>query len=602
MHVSSRTIFTAALVASLAAGCSGTAHETPLPAVPAQGALDTVHRQTRLMLRITIPKRLRRHVNFVSPSTKSIAIAEGGRTLGTFDTTATSSGCQRQGGATACLFTIGALPGANQTFEVTAYDQPGGKGTALSAGSVTQKVVAGQQNFMLITLSGTIASVTIALQGPNPSAGTPSSIPVTVMAKDADGNVILGPGDYDEPVTLTNTDSSGIASLSVTKVNGPGTIVSLSYNGKSLSSATIGATVNGLAPGKITAAAFAPAPAVLADYQVPLGPLGVGIEPTAITTGPDGNIWFGVCCNGSNTTGDGIVKMTPSGTMTYYVNLTAPSTNLPAETIDGLTAGPDGNVWYAGRGGDVGSITPSGNVTSFPLTGGSICAGAKAWRIIPSADGGFWVTIGCTGNGTQVAHVTTGGTIAPYNIPGLDYVNGLLLGKDGNLYVAGEMHSNGDPAIAQAIVSGATIASTSLLDVNVNGADTNFTAIVQTPDGDFWATYDSCSHSAIARIHPAATFASSAMSAYNTLAGCAYPAYGVVVPDGTMWFANDDYPILTRVTPGTYPAAPSFSDFAMQSTVEAYEWDVTIGADGNLYVSDYDSSSTTSGDILKVAY
>jgi hypothetical protein len=92
------------------------------------------------------------------------------------------------------------------------------------------------------------------------------------------------------------------------------------------------------------------------------------------------------------------------------------------------------------------------------------------------------------------------------------------------------------------------------------------------------------------------------MNAYNSLAACAYLAYGVALANGTMWIANGNYPIVTRVTPGAYPTPPALWDLAAPSTVQGEEWDMTIGPDGDLYVSDFNETNTTSGDVLKIAY
>lgn len=602
--VRTRTLAAGVLAVALVAGCSGSPHESPLPFAPnAPTAPASQHyRHAVMSVRLTIPRE-RRHSHFVSPSTKSIAILQGTTKLGTFDATPNSGGCASTNGGTTCLFSFSVSPGTNQTFTVNAYDALKGGGKLLSTGSITQNVTAGKNNLMLLTLSGVVASVAIGLQNPNPAAGTAASVPLTIMAKDADGNVIVGPGAYHPSIKLTDSDASGITKLSTAGVTGPASSATLTYNGKSIVSATVGATVSGVAASKVTKAVFAPVPTVVTDFALPLAAGSTPIDPTAITSGPDGNIW--IAYHSHNTTTSGFIKLPTTGPMPAtptYVEGSAPSTNLPLETIAGLVAGPDGNVWYAGEGGDIGYITPSGTVTDYQLTGGSFCAGASAWRIIRSADGGFWTTIGCTGGGTQLAHVTTSGTITPYDIPGFDYVNGLVLGKDGNVYLAGEMDSNGDPAVAQAKVSGATISSSNLLDVNVVAADTNLQGILQTPDGDLWVTYNSCAPSPLTRIHPSATFSASTMTAYNSLAACANLAYGVTLADGTMWLADGNYPIVTRVEPGPYPTPPALWDLAAPSTVPGEEWDMTIGADGDLYVSDFNESNTTSGDVLKIAY
>ncbi len=64
------------------------------------------------------------------------------------------------------------------------------------------------------------------------------------------------------------------------------------------------------------------------EFPVPGG------EPSFITAGPDGALWF--------TEGTGnIGRITPSGSITEFPIPTASS--MPV----GITAGPDGNLWFA---------------------------------------------------------------------------------------------------------------------------------------------------------------------------------------------------------------------------------------------------------------
>jgi hypothetical protein len=579
--------------------CAGAPRGGMLPASPASANALASSRPVRakLGLRLTIPKPARHGAHYVSPATKSIVVKKGTTNVGTFETSAGSSGCKLLDGTTVCQFVVAIAEGPNQTFSVSAYDAAEGAGQILSSGSVTQSIVAGY-NPILVTLSGAIASVTVALQNPNAPAGTAATVPITVMAKDADGNVIIGPGNYASPITLTNSDASGIAKLSATSVTGPSSNVSLIYNGKSIGSATIGAAVAGLSQANITAGAFVPAPTVIADYAMPLAPGNKPLEPTSIAAGLDGNMYVGVCCG----TQTGIVQLTPSGQTTYYQAATAPSTNLPLTQLNGLSAASNGAIWYVGSGpGEIGYITPAGAATNFVLTGGTLCAGATGWRIVPAADGGLWASIGCTTD-TQIAHVTTGGTIVTYAVPGLQYVNGITVGEDKNVYVGGNDTSTDEPAVAQAIVSGSTIASTSIVDVPGAGSSNSITAVIAGTNGDLWVTNDACTTSVISRVHLATPFTSSVVSSYKTPNACADSAYGVALPDGSIWIANGNFPFVTRVTPGVYPAAPALLDVPLQSAVYGDEWDVAIGTDGYMYVANYDDTSALSGDVAKLAY
>ena len=71
---------------------------------------------------------------------------------------------------------------------------------------------------------------------------------------------------------------------------------------------------------------------------------------TNIVLGPDLNLWFGAC--GCVT--DTLQRLTPSGTQTTFA--AGPTT----QTVDGLTVGPDGAIWYAGD--TAGSTTVIGRV------------------------------------------------------------------------------------------------------------------------------------------------------------------------------------------------------------------------------------------------
>lgn len=90
-----------------------------------------------------------------------------------------------------------------------------------------------------------------------PVAGVAQSFPLQVTVKDQNGNVIQGP--YPEPITLTDSDASGITRLSTTAVTSGTQAVSLQYTGQRLSNTvTISASATGVAGGNITSATFTP--------------------------------------------------------------------------------------------------------------------------------------------------------------------------------------------------------------------------------------------------------------------------------------------------------------------------------------------------------
>jgi streptogramin lyase len=88
-------------------------------------------------------------------------------------------------------------------------------------------------------------------------------------------------------------------------------------------------------------------------------PAGTDNAVQALALGSDGNVWFTVSYGA-------IGKITPLGTMTFFNIPTADS--LPV----GITAGPDGQLWFAERNGDnIGSIptsaTSGADIKEYPV-------------------------------------------------------------------------------------------------------------------------------------------------------------------------------------------------------------------------------------------
>ena len=228
----------ALLLAACGGGGGGSSH---VPASTPVTSATTVPSgpMAQVTLRIstaTIPASTQRAPKFVSPSTASATIALQGQPtpLATVNFMPGSANCNGQ----QCTVTFSA-PVGSDTFVVTTYDQPNGAGNALSTASVVATVVLNATNTVALTLNGVIAQVRVILGSSSVQAGTPAAIPVTVVASDAAGNVIIGPGNYSTPVTLTNSDTSNVTQLSPNLVPGPGTAVTLNYNGGS----SIGATI-----------------------------------------------------------------------------------------------------------------------------------------------------------------------------------------------------------------------------------------------------------------------------------------------------------------------------------------------------------------------
>ncbi len=98
-------------------------------------------------------------------------------------------------------------------------------------------------------------------------------------------------------------------------------------------------------------------------------------RPHAITVGPDGNLWFtaqGTAANAAPTQNTGsnfIGKITPSGQVTEYPLPPQVDAQSQAFVLGGITAGPDGAVWFTEpQSGHLGRIDPgTGSVTELAV-------------------------------------------------------------------------------------------------------------------------------------------------------------------------------------------------------------------------------------------
>jgi streptogramin lyase len=82
---------------------------------------------------------------------------------------------------------------------------------------------------------------------------------------------------------------------------------------------------------------------VVTEFPVPTA----NSEPSAITAGPDGNLWF------TEVTGNRIGRITPGGTVTEFTIPTAKS------QPNAIIVGPDNALWFTeSNAGKVGRIVP----------------------------------------------------------------------------------------------------------------------------------------------------------------------------------------------------------------------------------------------------
>ncbi len=192
---------------------------------------------------------------YVSSSTKSLAISTDGSAPVVANVSPTTGYVK---------ITIGGIPVGTHSFQVTAYDRLGGTGAVLSVGNTGPVDVPAGYIKLYLSLGGVVASLALVLDYPNPTLGVPAVMDLNVLAKDADGNLILSPGNSAEPFsrtfTLATSDArNGTLSQTTVGQNTDGTFrVSVAYSGAKVSKIVFSAMGGGLPSRAISPATLVP--------------------------------------------------------------------------------------------------------------------------------------------------------------------------------------------------------------------------------------------------------------------------------------------------------------------------------------------------------
>jgi streptogramin lyase len=286
------------------------------------------------------------------------------------------------------------------------------------------------------------------------------------------------------------------------------------------------------------------------EFQLP-----GGMSPEGITAGPDGNVWF------TEKGGKGAIGMiTPTGTVTQY---TAGLTQNSQPTA--ITAGPDGNLWFTetANPGRIGRITPSGAITEY-TTG--LTPNSQPTAITAGSDGNVWFTE--TANPGRIGRITPSGAITEYSagLTSNRQPSGITAGPGGDLWFT----EAGNPGAIGWITPQGLISQ-----MTTPTANSQPDAITEAATGTIWFTEDG-NHGQLGSLTVpapvASTAAATAVSATSaTLAGTVNPngftttyhfdwgttaAYGQRLPalDASAGAGSSPTPVtqvLTGLTPGT---------------------------------------------------
>jgi virginiamycin B lyase len=162
------------------------------------------------------------------------------------------------------------------------------------------------------------------------------------------------------------------------------------------------------------------AAASLTEYTVPTE---IG-SPGGITAGPDGALWF----TESSWEANQIGRITTGGAFTEFGGLSAPRQYYSGPTR--ITSGPDRRLWFTEFDANkIGAITTGGILTEYST---GLTPGAGPAGITVGPDGRLWFTEFNVG---KIAAITTTGTITEYPLSASDAApSGITAGPDGALW------------------------------------------------------------------------------------------------------------------------------------------------------------------------
>jgi len=235
----------------------------------------------------------------------------------------------------------------------------------------------------------------------------------------------------------------------------------------------------------------------------------LGSDPGGITAGPDGNLWFTEFFVGK------IGRITTGGTVTEFAAAGNPQL---------ITVGSDGNLWFTETSiSKIGRMTTSGGFTDFPVTTPGSLVGITA-----GPDGNLWF---CEPQNAQIGRITTSGTVMEFPVPSGGEPFHIVTGPDGNLWFTVYEGSVGRITPQGSVTEFPT---------NIPGSSPQ--GIAAGPDGNLWFT-DTGTNS-IGRMTTTGFVTEFPIPSANAnLIGIA------AGPDGNLWFAEDDANNIGRITP-----------------------------------------------------
>src|SRR5258706_3832774 len=287
--------------------------------------------------------------------------------------------------------------------------------------------------------------------------------------------------------------------------------------------------------------------AIINEFSIPTG----DSNPTSITRGPDGNLWF------TEKTGNKIGRITPQGRINEFPITT------PNSISTEITPGSDGNLWFFENGGNkIGRITPQGHITEFPAPEGSNLVG-----ITSGPDGNLWFT---EYDSNKIGRMTTSGAITgEFMIPTANSgTETITAGPDGNVWFVEDWGNKIGRITPQGIITEFPI------PIPLVSGKQNYHDLTTGPDGNLWFTEGLASK--VGRITPQGH-----ITEFPVPLPGGYLGSLCAGPDGNLWLTDAANHIDRMTTSG------AFTDFFKIPTPESEPAAITVGPDKNIWFTEY---------------
>ena len=257
-----------------------------------------------------------------------------------------------------------------------------------------------------------------------------------------------------------------------------------------------------------------------------------------------------------------------------------------------IAPGPDGNMWFAGTGTTMGTITGSGTVNFLPAT-------QNTGEMVTGDDGGMWFSQQFRDGSTDIARMTASGAVTTYTggtigANGSLATGGFARGSDAAVWFGERTQTGSDLAIGRITYSGAITEYAVTLPSGDLGSPV---AMATGPDNAIWFTVQPRSPSVTSYVGRISTTSTHTITVYALSSTSSLLQKIAKGPDGALWFTDSGTNSIGKIT-----TAGVITEYTVP-TASAAPYGIAPGGDGNLWFTEFNTgnvgSITTGGTVTE---